>query len=312
MSRNYNNGSRYMPQATRNALNAAANRGEISFQTAHDYAVSFGKFAEYAKDQFGVRYMEQLTPEHLIAYGSELADQVKDDDRSASSAQNLVSRVNATVRIASRGMVELKVSPVKDCGIPNRSFVRDTPTVEISLAHNAIDALREQALDRAAAVAELALHLGLRAKEASLLDARQALHQAQDQRIIEVIRGTKGGRLREVPINHATQVTALRNAAQIQGSNHNLLPQGQNWAEFKHGELRDGREMVKEISGGRGYHDLRASYAATRYQELTGHASPVNGGGASKTQDRDAREKIAKELGHNRIDVTANYLGGRR
>ena len=58
-------------------------------------------------------------------------------------------------------------------------------------------------------------------------------------------------------------------------------------------------------------HD-RAAYACERYETLTGHPAPVLGGVITdRDQDREARERISAELGHGRIDVVSEYIGGR-
>jgi hypothetical protein len=61
---------------------------------------------------------------------------------------------------------------------------------------------------------------------------------------------------------------------------------------------------------------LRHAYAQQRYVELTGWKAPAAGGPLSKTltpeqrdQDREVRLIISKELGHEREQITAVYLG---
>jgi hypothetical protein len=63
-------------------------------------------------------------------------------------------------------------------------------------------------------------------------------------------------------------------------------------------------------------HGLRYAYAQERYKELTGWDCPACGGKiskelttAEKDQDLKARLQISFELGHNREEVTAVYLG---
>lgn len=63
-------------------------------------------------------------------------------------------------------------------------------------------------------------------------------------------------------------------------------------------------------------HGLRHQYAQSRYEILTGWPAPAAGGpsaaGLSPTQrieDRRARQSISRELGHERIQITAIYLG---
>ena len=63
-------------------------------------------------------------------------------------------------------------------------------------------------------------------------------------------------------------------------------------------------------------HGHRHQYAQSRYRELTGWAAPAAGGPRSKDLtpaqreiDREARHTISRELGHEREQVTAIYLG---
>jgi hypothetical protein len=73
------------------------------------------------------------------------------------------------------------------------------------------------------------------------------------------------------------------------------------------------RETLHE-HGLKGFHELRATYACERYEQLTGHAAPINGGHCYRIDrdlDQQARQQISLELGHNRIDVVSAYIGGR-
>lgn len=54
-------------------------------------------------------------------------------------------------------------------------------------------------------------------------------------------------------------------------------------------------------------------YACERYEQITGHLAPVNGGRCSRLDpqlDRETRMQISYELGHGRVDVVAAYIGG--
>ena len=64
----------------------------------------------------------------------------------------------------------------------------------------------------------------------------------------------------------------------------------------------------------KGFHELRAAYACARYEQITQHRAPINGGQCcqvNRNLDREAREQINYELGHGRINVVAAYVGGR-
>lgn len=299
-----------MAKAGRFALNAAAARGEVSYSTAATVGDRWQQFVDWAKEQ-GINRMEQIDREDVQRYGEELAEKVENGELSASYAQNLVSAVNSVMSIATGGQWE-SVSPTRDCGIAERSHVRDEAPAAIDreVYSRALDAVREQVGERAAAVVELARELGLRSKEASLLDAKAALREASERGAITISAGTKGGREREIPITSERQMEALRHAAEAQGRDSSLIPSEMSWKEWREGTLRDAREVVQEWTGG-GLHDLRASYACERYESLTGWAAPVAGGEiADRDADKEAREQIAEELGHGRIDVVSEYIGG--
>ncbi|MGH9917026.1 MAG: integrase, partial [Pyrinomonadaceae bacterium] len=63
-------------------------------------------------------------------------------------------------------------------------------------------------------------------------------------------------------------------------------------------------------------HGLRHEYAQQRYHQLTGWLAPAAGGPVSaqftpqqRAVDRAARLQVSAELGHNREEITAVYLG---
>jgi hypothetical protein len=63
-------------------------------------------------------------------------------------------------------------------------------------------------------------------------------------------------------------------------------------------------------------HGLRHRYAQTRYEALTGWPSPQAGRPKAnqldptrRQCDREARQQVSRELGHEWIAVTAVYLG---
>jgi hypothetical protein len=294
------------------ALSAAAERGDISFSTAATHAARWTNFARFAGGR-GITKMENVSRELVSEFGRVLASQVRNSEVSASHAQNLVSCVNSVMKVA-RGPDWRAVRPVHDCGIAQRSAVRDTRPPDRAAYDRALADVRERVGERAAAVVGLAREFGLRAKEASLIDARRACAEACMRGAIVVSNGTKGGRARAVPITEpGRQLEALRAAAAAQGRDRSMIPSSQSWAKWLHGELRAARDVVHEHIGG-GIRDLRASYACERYEARTGCLAPVHTGGvmtASRPADAKAREIIAAELGHGRAAIAAAYLGGR-
>ncbi len=79
---------------------------------------------------------------------------------------------------------------------------------------------------------------------------------------------------------------------------------------------RDRFLIIDPRAGLHHMHGLRHAYAQNRYEELTGWKCPAAGGSDSKSLtpeqreiDHEARLTISRELGHEREQVTAAYLG---
>ena len=303
MSRNYGLGQRDMTKAASITLNNDREAGQISYSTVASTLQRFDRFKEFAKEN-GVGRFERVDRQLVQQY----AQSLRESGYSASYQQNLLSAVNSVMsRVSEHGGHKWDTVSARAEGLAQRSFVRTEQTASREQSNAAIQAMSP----RAAVVAELARELGLRSKEASLLNNHNALRQAETRGTVTIVDGTKGGRAREVPITDQRQIEALRNAAAIQSSDRNIIPPGQSWNQFRNGELNDNRGAL-QAEGVRGYHELRSAYAADRYEQLTGHAAPVNGGViADKAADGAAREQISSELGHGRIDVVSEYIGGR-
>lgn len=308
MSRNYGAGTRDMAQAGRIILASAVAHRECSFATMDVVADRWRLFARYAKAH-GVGRMERVTVELVRRYGQDLAERVHNDELSPAYVQNLVSAANTVMGLTRRWAA---VSPTRDCGIPHRSTIRKAPPAGLDSARfdAAMRDLQSSGLMRQAAVAGIAKALGLRSKEASLLNARVALLQAETQEHVLVVDGTKGGRPRQVPILCDEQVEALTYAMTVQADDRSMIPAEISWAQWRHGGLRDGREVL-QCHGIMGYHDLRAAYACARYEALTGQPAPVCRvpSGSVEVDDLAARQTISRELGHDRVAVVAAYIG---
>lgn len=307
MANNYGLGSRDMAKAGVFACNAAARTGAMSYSTAATVGDRWQKFSEFARSH-GVKKLEGVSRELVMAYGKELAE----SDLSESYSQNLVSAVNSVMSLATKGTWHA-VSPTKECEIEKRSAIRvSTPDgLDRAQFNQVLQEMESSGLGRQAVIADLARNLGLRSKEASLLNANQALRQALTTGSVRITAGTKGGRARALAISEAG-IQSLKRAATHQGNNRNLIPTGQSWKQWRGGGLRAGREALKS-HGIKGLHELRSAYACDRYNQFTGSPAPViSGKVGDRKLDRIARETIAKELGHGRIDVVAEYVGGRK
>ncbi|MDE0658246.1 MAG: integrase domain-containing protein [Gammaproteobacteria bacterium] len=122
---------------------------------------------------------------------------------------------------------------------------------------------------------------------------------------------TKGGRPREIPVRNESQRRLLDEARRLAGGGA-LIPPDRNYRQ----QLKVYENRTREAGLYR-MHGLRHHYALTRYEETTGWKAPAAGGpsrrtltGARRRIDTAARRTIARELGHDRISVVAQYVGG--
>ncbi|WP_136066378.1 integrase domain-containing protein [Modicisalibacter radicis] len=308
---NYGLRTRDLGKAGRFAVNAVAREGQMGYATAAAVGQRWQAFAAFAKAE-GVKRLEYVTAQLVASYGQAIATRVAAGELSAAYGQNLVSAINTVMGHATRGEWQ-SVSPTKDAGIAHRVNVRTA--IPDGLDRQAVtvvsDDLRSAGMANGAAIVELARDLGLRAKEASLLNAHKALQEARDTGRVTIAHGTKGGRIRTLPITSERQLATLAYASRVQGSARSLVPTGQTWAKWEDGGLRQTREMLQEHGISR-IHELRSAYAMERYQAITGHLPPMMGGAASRSADRAARLAVAQELGHSRIAIVVNYIGGAR
>ena len=121
---------------------------------------------------------------------------------------------------------------------------------------------------------------------------------------------TKGGRARDIPIRNDEQRLVLDEAKALAGRG-SLIPADRSYVE----QLRRFEHQCA-AAGVHRIHGHRHQYAQIRYRELTGWAAPAAGGPRSKDLtpeqrelDREARLTISAELGHEREQITAVYLG---
>jgi hypothetical protein len=170
-------------------------------------------------------------------------------------------------------------------------------------------------------MAELQRELGLRFEESAKLDSQQALSDLREHGHIATDAGTKGGQERDItPADYGRAESALERAAALQGSHHSMIPSDMSYREFQSAAY----ESIRGTDFN--HHDNRHEYACERYEQITGHAAPVNHDGdrpfleslaehhgvsldEAREIDREARLEVAEDLGHHRADVTNSYLG---
>ncbi len=159
------------------------------------------------------------------------------------------------------------------------------------------------------------VRISLRLQEAFGLRREESIkfipsYADRDNKIVLKDTWTKGGKEREIVINNDAQRKVLDDAHKLAGRG-SLIPSNRNYiAQLKVYENSTAKAGFSKM------HGLRHAYAQQRYHDLTGWKCPIQGGAHRNTmskemldQDIDARLKISKELGHERLEIVAVYIG---
>jgi integrase len=154
----------------------------------------------------------------------------------------------------------------------------------------------------------LECYMGLRSKEACMCRPQES----DEGDFFVVKHGTKGGRVRRIPIDTPEKRAAVDFAkslvahpSQFLGDPSKTLKQ--NLDRHRNTLVRFG--LTKAELGVTG-HGLRTGYGLDLYERLTGEPAPVRGGSAVPAEkDRAARLKIAEDYGHGRTSISTAYVG---
>ncbi|UZD98246.1 integrase domain-containing protein [Pseudomonas corrugata] len=278
-------------------------------------------FVRWCRSENGPGFNDarQIDRQTLLDYAGHLRQQVEHGEIAIATAQNRLSSVNRTLA-ALRGDQYVKVpSPSKALGIQRTAARTSAPRgQDREQLEGIINALGEHHLTRATAIVQLARATDMRLREAILADLVRLKREAEQLGKINIQDGTKGGRsgalaprwivadeyVREA-LNYAEQVSP-------EGS-RNLLAPGESYRDFQQTVVHPARDIL-HTQNLKGFHELRAAYACGRYEQITQHSAPVNGGNCYQRNpylDRMARAQISYELGHGRIDIASSYIGGR-
>lgn len=272
-----------------------------------------------SEDGPGLNDARQIDRQTLLDYAGHLRQQVEQGAIGIATAQNRLSSVNRTMA-ALRGDQHVKVpSPSKALGMLRTSVRRSVPQgQDREHVKRIVDVLCEHQMPRAAAITQLARATALRLREAILADLPRLKRETEHYGRINIQDGTKGGRSGASAPRWITVDDHIRDALRFvqkvsPDGSRNLLAPNESYLHFQRRVVRPARDILHQHSL-KGFHDLRAAYACERYEQITHHPAPINGGRCyqlDRRLDQEARAHISYELGHGRIDVVSAYLGGR-
>ncbi len=291
------------------------------FATVKAHSDRWQAFVRWCRSAEGPGYNDtrQIDLRTLQDYAAHLRQLLRRGEICIATAQNRLSSVNRTLA-ALRGDHDVRIaSPSKALGM-RRSAVRISAPdgQDRQQIQRVLEALGEQQHERVAAIVLLARATGMRLREAILADLPRLQREAERLGRINIQDGTKGGRSGASAPRWIAASEEVKAALQFAGNasptgSRNLLARNESYAAFLRQAVLPARETLHE-QGLKGFHELRAAYACERYQQLTGHVAPVNGGRCyhiDRDLDQQARQQISLELGHYRVDVVSAYIGGR-
>jgi hypothetical protein len=272
-----------------------------------------------SEDGPGLNDARQIDRQTLLDYAGHLRQQVEQGAIGIATAQNRLSSVNRTMA-ALRGDPYVRVpSPSKALGMQRTSVRRSVPQgQDREHVKRIVDELCEHQQPRAAAIAQLARATGMRMRETILADLPRLQREAEQLGRINIQDGTKGGRSGASAPRWITVDAHIRDALKFAdqvspNGSRNLLAPDESYLDFQRRIVRPARDILHQYSL-KGFHELRAAYACERYEQITHHPAPINGGHCyqlDRRLDQDARLQISYELGHGRIGVLSAYIGGR-
>jgi hypothetical protein len=305
-----------MDWAGHQALKELYGRGH--FSTVASHAQRWRQFCHWARSSHGINDACAIDQSLLENYAADLAERVEDETLAVSYAQNLMVSANITLEALRQDKIIRIESPASWVGKRQTVRTRVPDGMDWSDIDRLVACLRQKNLHRAAIIILLCRSFGIRLREAILANLTDWQRQAMECGQIDIREGTKGGRGKEVerwvPVSERGQI-ALREAVQVRNQlgGQNLLRLDETFDDLVNdGEVHRARKVLHEF-GIKGYHELRAAWACERYEEMSGEAAPVLLAGTSLGQENDdqVRLTLARELGHDRIDVVAAYIGAR-
>jgi hypothetical protein len=245
---------------------------------------------------FRQMYVRSLKDKHVRM----LLDRWRGEGLSAGTIKNRVAHLRWWAeKIGKAGIIP---NDNVDLAIPRRQFV--TNEDKSKRLGNALDRITDPHV-RAGLL--LQQSFGLRREEAIKF---QPSYADRNGNILLKGSWTKGGLPRVIPITTPEQWEALMEASRVARSG-SLIPAHKTYIEQR--RTYEGQCKAAGLSR---MHGLRHLYAQKRYEEMTGWKSPAAGGPTfsalthlQRILDATVRQEISNELGHQRTDVTAVYLG---
>lgn len=295
--------------------------GDRSFGTRRSHVARLRGFVTFVR-LAGVNDLRQIRRNDLQTYAGYLRELCDQGELAVATANNRVSSANVLMELVTNGGFR-PVSPSALIG--RRNYVRTNEPSGLYATQylRAIEGLLTVGEDRLALLIALCRLSGARFREASLLVLNDARRELSKDGFISIRRGTKGGKGAKQPrrVCVSEQLTLLLNTVGRKINDRSLVPKEMTYIQWYGWAHRRWAKMAPRFGMSKKYHELRSAYACDRLETLTGiPASCVNrrvpgesrSNGGDVLSEHRAREIVAVEMGHNRVDVLSSYCGSPR
>jgi len=321
---------------------AGETRENLGHSSAYtDKCVSALKdYAEYLREDWGLRDMAAATMEQYVGWVSDLGNRLEGQDISGSTSSTYLACVNQVYATHGRQDLHLNAS---EHGISRE--VRYTNT-DRAMPEDVYQAVLRSIANRYAETGNswyqslrhsimLQHDFGLRARESMQIKIGEK-DLAGDKLDLYRGDGMKNGRPREITTINALE--AARSAQEyVHGSDkhdrNSLIPDGLKYSQYQDWAYKQMSKICEELGYDRSFHSIRHNYVQARYTQLWESRTgvkircPVSVGlfegewrryAAAETGrslkeiiglDHRIRLDISRDLGHGRVSVTSQYLG---
>lgn len=273
--------------------------------------VILGAFSDLYFLRFKIKMVKSLGQKHIQA----LVTLWETGGQSPATIQNKLSILRTFCGwIGKPGMVKASEKYVGNPDSVKRTMVAQE---DKSWEAKGIDVLEklaeiEKEYKKVSDVLLLCYAFGLRIREAVLLH----LFKAEDSGSLKIVQGTKGGRVRSVPMEHEWQHAVLEGLKKKvnQKTGRFVTPKGgEAYIQRIYYIMRKHGLTLAEL--GVSAHGLRHQYFHERFFELLGIQPPVKGGDLSEVDKAEfevATGKLMERGGHSRTSIGVSYYGSRR
>ncbi|WP_348236004.1 hypothetical protein [Vibrio parahaemolyticus] len=317
---NFNLGSRDMVKALINA--SFENQGGMVTNTHRARLPALKHFISFIKTNTPVKRLNEIEKQHVVSFGEFLKNNADEELLSPATARDYLSHVNRALAQA-RGDEECVVNATRDLGFTPKSGIA---TVDGAVKEGLHEKVLPQVTPDVGFVMQLQRTFGVRFREGALLDASRVLEELHRGRAPMLLRGTKGGQPRPLPVDSEEKYRLLVRVAAFQQSlgQDSLIPSNLSFKAFQ----SDAWRQTKQADTSYLSHGERKHFACETYYQLMGVRCPVQSNEAhgkkhhqyiastlniseaeAKQRDHDARMQVSKLLGHHRVSITNAYLG---